>query len=107
MKITVEMPLSVLTGSCGGSFGKEVYLNSKFMGCIGFNKSLEFEAKQGENEFKLIDCKNEKPLKSTIKYTASGDVYFWIVDCISNWKGYYTKVYGKGKDYKLISESKE
>ena len=106
MKITVEMPLSVLTGSCGGSFGKEVYLNSKFMGCIGFNKALEFEAKQGENEFKLIDCKKSTDV-AIIRFTATENVYFWIMECTSARNSFNTKIYGKGEDYKLISESKE
>ena len=107
MKITIEAVFSVSVGTGSCNFAKEIYLNDEFMGCIGFTSKLEFETEKNENTLKIVDCKNEKPLKSTIKYTASGDVYFWIVDCISNWKGYYTKVYGKGKDYKLISEIKE
>ena len=107
MKITVEFMFSSLIGDGSNSFAKEIYLNDEFMGCIGFTSKLEFETEKNENTLKIVDCKNDKPLKSTIKFTATGDVYFWIVDCISNWKGYYTKVYGKGKDYKLISESKE
>ena len=82
MKITVEAVFSVLVGTGISNFSKEIYLNDEFMGCIGFTSKLEFETEKNENTLK-------------------------IVDCISNWKGYYTKVYGKGKDYKLISESKE
>ena len=107
MKITVEAVFSVLVGTGISNFSKEIYLNDEFMGCIGFTSKLEFETEKNENTLKIVDCKNEKPLKSTIKYTASGDVYFWIVKCASALKGPYTKIYGKGKDYKLISESKE
>ena len=107
MKITVEFMFSSLIGDGSNSFAKEIYLNDEFMGCIGFTSKLEFETEKNENTLKIVDCKNDKPLKSTIKFTATGDVYFWIVDCVSNWKGPYTKIYGKGKDYKLISESKE
>ena len=107
MKITVEFMFSSLIGDGGNSFAKEIYLNDEFMGCIGFTSKLEFETEKNENTLKIVDCKNDKPLKSTIKFTATGDVYFWIVDCVSNWKGRYTKIYGKGKNYKLISESKE
>ena len=107
MKITVEFMFSSLIGDGSNSFAKEIYLNDEFMGCIGFTSKLEFETEKNENTLKIVDCKNDKPLKSTIKFTATGDVYFWIVDCVSNWKGRYTKIYGKGKNYKLISESKE
>ena len=105
MKITVEAVFSVSVGTGSCNFAKEIYLNDEFMGCIGFTSKLEFETEKNENTLKIVDCKNEKPLKSTIKYTASGDVYFWMVfngKLIIN-----IELYGKGKDYKLISEIKE
>ena len=106
MKITVEAVFATQIGNGMESHLYKVYLNDEFMGCLGFMGKLEFEAEKGENELKIIESQNNK-IKMRVKFTATEDVYFWIVDCVSNWKGYYTKVYGKGKDYKLISESKE
>ena len=103
MKITVE---AVYSCSSNYHLGKEVYFNNEFMGCIGYGSKLEFETENIENELKLIDCIYDKKI-SMINFTATEDVYFWIVKCASALKGPYTKIYGKGKDYKLISEIKE
>ena len=101
MKITVE---AVYSCSSNYHLGKEVYFNNEFMGCIGYGSKLEFETENIENELKLIDCIYDKKI-SMINFTATEDVYFWMVfngKLIIN-----IELYGKGKDYKLISEIKE
>ena len=102
MKITVEAVFSCLAITGKTFFGK-VYLNNNFVGCLGFMGKLEFEAEQGENEIRIVDGNNS--LRNKTLFTATEDVYFWMVfngKLIIN-----IELYGKGKDYKLISESKE
>ena len=102
MKITVEAVFSCLAITGKTFFGK-VYLNNNFVGCLGFMGKLEFEAEQGENEIRIVDGNNS--LRNKTLFTATEDVYFWMVfngKLIMN-----IELYGKGKDYKLISEIKE
>ncbi len=102
MKITVEAVFSCLAITGKTFFGK-VYLNNNFVGCLGFMGKLEFEAEQGENEIRIVDGNNS--LRNKTLFTATEDVYFWMVfngKLIIN-----IELYGKGKDYKLISEIKE
>ena len=102
MKITVEAVFSCLAITGKTFFGK-VYLNNNFVGCLGFMGKLEFEAEQGENEIRIVDGNNS--LRNKTLFTATEDVYFWMVfngKLIIN-----IELYGKGKDYKLICEIKE
>ena len=103
MKITVEAVFATQFGTGVTTYLQKVYLNDEFMGYLGFMGKLEFEAEQGENEIRIVDGNNS--LRNKTLFTATEDVYFWMVfngKLIIN-----IELYGKGKDYKLISEIKE
>ena len=106
MKITVEAVFATQIGNSMESHLYKVYLNDEFMGCLGFMGKLEFEAEKGENELKIIESQNNK-IKMRVKFTATEDVYFWTALMAKVFSGVFLEIYGKGKDYKLISESKE
>ena len=109
MKITVEAVFATQFGTGVTTYLQKVYLNDEFMGYLGFMGKLEFEAEQGENELKFVDGQYNK-VKKAIKFTATEDVYFWTALIGKPYKAIKDmplEIDGKGKDYKLISESKE
>ena len=101
MKITVEAVFSYIPSN-GKTLFNKVYLNNNFVGCLGFMGKLEFEAEKGENEIRIVDENNS--LKNKTLFASTENVYFWIA--FNRKINMCIELYGKGEDYKLISESK-
>ena len=102
MKITIEAVKVMQVGSGSLWIKNELYLNGSFEGILGIEGKLELESNEFENEI-LVKGRNKKEVK--VKFTATEDVYFWIVDETVFLNVSKPEIYYKGKDLNVIKIS--